>query len=263
MTQPAVTIDTQRPGIPFARLSLVEFRKSFDTRAGRWFTISILILAFAAMLIQTFLVPAGAAQDLNDMALVQNSLLGIFVAIIPILLVTQEWGQRTALVTFSLEPRRGRVVLAKLVASALVVLGVLVISVLIALLGTALAGGLRGIEVDWNLSAQMLRNIFIGNAIATLLGFGIALLLMNTPAAIVTYFVYMFVVPTVLNVAGAFLDWFADIVPWIDFASAQEPLLDSGGMSGEEWAQLATSSLLWVGVPLAFGIWRWLRTEVK
>lgn len=37
------------------------------------------------------------------------------------------------------------------------------------------------------------------------------------------------------------------------------------GMStgGEMWAQIATSALIWVGVPLAVGVTRVLRGEIK
>ena len=34
-------------------------------------------------------------------------------------------------------------------------------------------------------------------------------------------------------------------------------------MTGKEWAQLAVSGLIWLGLPLAIGVWRVLRAEVK
>ncbi|WP_293784426.1 ABC transporter permease [uncultured Aeromicrobium sp.] len=262
MSSTTSTIDTQRPGVSFGRLIAVEFRKSFDTRAGRWFTGVVVALAFAAMLIQALLFIEGF-QDLNDFAMVGNGIIGFFIPIIPILLVTQEWGQRTALVTFTLEPRRLRVLIAKLIASVLVVLGVLIVALAIAALGTALAAVVRGFDVDWSLSAEMLRNVFIGNLIAALLGFALATLIMSTPGAIVTYFIYVFAVPTVLAVAASFLDWFTDLRPWLDFSTAQEPLFSSGGLSGEQWGHLAVSSLIWVILPLVLGLWRLLRAEVK
>ena len=42
-----------------------------------------------------------------------------------ILLVTSEWGQRTGMVTFTLEPHRGKVIAAKVVAA--LVLGLLAV----------------------------------------------------------------------------------------------------------------------------------------
>ena len=42
------SVSTDRPGIPFARLVRVELRKMFDTRAGRWLMISIVVLSLIA-----------------------------------------------------------------------------------------------------------------------------------------------------------------------------------------------------------------------
>ena len=39
--------------------------------------------------------------------------------------------------------------------------------------------------------------------------------------------------------------------------------LTEGTMTGEDWGQLATASLAWVGVPLAIGCYRILTREVK
>jgi hypothetical protein len=36
----------------------------------------------------------------------------------------------------------------------------------------------------------------------------------------------------------------------------------SGDMAGGDWARLATSTALWVGVPLAIGLWRTARRDV-
>ena len=43
---------------------------------------------------------------------------------------------------------------------------------------------------------------------------------------------------------------------------AQNPLIEAD-VSGKEWAQLATSGLIWLALPLAIGMWRVLRAEVK
>ena len=60
--------------------------------------------------------------------------------ILAIMLVTSEWSQRTALVTFTLEPRRSRVVLAKLVVAQLFTVLTLVVAFVV---GVGLHGDLR------------------------------------------------------------------------------------------------------------------------
>ena len=58
--------------------------------------------------------------------------------------------------------------------------------------------------------------------------------------------------------------WFADVAPWIDFNTAQAPLFTGDfRLNGEEWAQLAVTGTIWLVIPLALGIVRLLRSEVK
>ena len=109
-----------------------------------------------------------------------------------------------------------------------------------------------------------MRNFLIGNTIIVLVGFALAMLLMNTPAAIVAYFAYTFLVPLVATILGAYVDWFGDLVPWIELNTAQVPLVSGDGkLTGEEWAHLATAGLIWLVVPLTLGVLRLLRREVK
>jgi ABC-type transport system involved in multi-copper enzyme maturation permease subunit len=261
MSAPA--IDLQRPSVPLGRLVAVEARKVFDTRASRWFTLSILGLVLLVVVLQAF-VFADGLQDLEMFLVFTGNVLGYFLPIVLIMLVTSEWGQRTALVTFTLEPRRGRVVAAKLIAGLLLSLAAFALAFLLSLLGAFLASSVRGVDVSWSIAGSDIRNFLIGNTIAVLVGFALAMLLMNTPAAIVGYFVYTFIVPVVANVLGSFVDWFGDIVPWIEFNTAQTPLFSGDGrLNGEEWAQLVTSGTIWLVIPLVLGVLRLLRSEVK
>lgn len=261
MSAPA--IDLQRPSIPLSRLVAVEARKVFDTRASRWFSLSILGIVLVVVVLQAFVFVDGL-QDLETFLAFAGNVLGYFLPIVLIMLVTSEWSQRTALVTFTLEPRRGRVVAAKLIAGLLLSFAAFALSFLLALLGTFLASSVRGLDVSWSVEGEVIRNFLIGNTIVVLVGFAIAMLVMNTPAAIVGYFAYTFIVPVVANILGSFVDWFGDLVPWIEFNTAQTALFTGdGSLTGEEWAQLATSGTIWLVIPLVLGILRLLRREVK
>ena len=101
--------------VPMGRLAKVELRKALDTRAGRWFTISILALVLIVQVIYAFAAPDDA-QDYGDFLSVAGGVLGYFMPILIIMLVTSEASQRNGLVTFTLEPRRSRVVVAKFLA---------------------------------------------------------------------------------------------------------------------------------------------------
>ena len=52
---------------------------------------------------------------------------------------------------------------------------------------------------------------------------------------------------------GPASDWFRDLQPWVDFNFAQTRLFDST-MTGEYWAQLGVSSLIWLVLPRIFSI---------
>lgn len=248
--------------VPLSRLFKVELRKTFDTRAGRWFTISILGLCVLTMLIAAFLFPF---TEHNYRTMLRNvgGVPGYFLPVALILLVTSEWSQRTGLVTFALEPHRSRVVIAKFLAGVTLAFVVLAIGAVIAAVGVLL-GSLRGSSIWWNVEGPDVWNFALGNLIGVFVGFALGMLLMNSAAAIVMYFVYTFIVPAVFALIGYYVDWFQDLTPWIEFNTAQIPLFDGDyRATGEEWAQIATSGTIWLLIPLAIGIWRLLRAEVK
>jgi len=105
--------------------------------------------------------------------------------------------------------------------------------------------------------------ITLANVFGLLIGFMLGILIRNSAGAIVAYFVYAFVAPSLLAILAAFQDWFEDLQPWIDFNYAQSALFNPGGPTGEEWGQIGSSSLIWFFIPMAFGLWRVLKAEVK
>ena len=68
--------------------------------------------------------------------------------------------------------------------------------------------------------------------------------------------------PGLFALGAALMAWFEDIAPWLDFQGAQTAIWDWSS-SGEDWAQLVVSGIIWLGLPLGFGIRRVLRAEVK
>jgi len=103
----------ERPGL--GRLTLVELRKMTDTRAGFWLQLAIAALTvFVAVAVAIWGVgPDQQFGSLLGATIQPASILG---PVVGVLLVSSEWSQRTAQITFGLVPRRGRVVVAKLLA---------------------------------------------------------------------------------------------------------------------------------------------------
>lgn len=248
--------------VPMTRLVGVELRKGFDTRSGRWLAITMVGLCVVVMLLTAFAFSEDS-EDFRTMTSYIGGTLGTFLPIVIILLVTSEWSQRTGLVTFALEPRRGRVVSAKVLASLIVALVVLALAMLIAASGTAL-GTLDGGDAVWNVGVNEIQSFVLASLIGVLLGLALGMLLINSPAAIVAFFVYSFVLPTVVGVVGFYIEWIERNAAWFEFNTAQLPLFTGDYRpNGEEWAQLATTGVIWLVIPFGIGVRRLLRAEVK
>lgn len=242
--------------IPFARLLHVEVRKLVDTRAGRWLLIVIGVVVVAVI--------GGTAvwgsDTISFWSLLSTTYtpLGLLLPVVGILGATQEWSQRTGLVTFALEPRRVRVGLAKLVAALVLGLACLVVTVVVAAAAYAALAGVGAVTADWSLDAVVAGSTALALVLAMAQGVAFGLVLQNTPPAIVAYFV----LPTVFSVAAALIPAATDVWPWIDLSSATSPLLAGQG-GAHAWAQLAVAALIWVAAPLVAGLVRLARSEIK
>jgi ABC-type transport system involved in multi-copper enzyme maturation permease subunit len=258
------TLDvSQTASIPFGRLVRVELRKLADTRAGRWLLISIAAITLLVLIIQLAVV---LGQDLHpefiDFLQGMNTPMGVLLPVLGVLSVTSEWSQRTAMVTFTLEPSRGRVIAAKFVSILLISVLALVIGVILGALGNVLYGAFSGNDVVWGSAGKFAFFYLLLYVFGMATGFAFGALFLNSPAGIVIYFVYSFVLPTIFAIAAALMNWFERLQPWIDFNFSQSPLID-GTIEGQDWAKLAVSGVIWLVVPLAVGVWRIRRAEVK
>ncbi len=241
-----------RPGVPFPRTLHAELRKMVDTRAGRWMVI--VMAAVAAIILAAFLI-WGPAEDASFRGLLELSTLplAMLLPVLGIMAATAEWSQRTGLVTFTLEPRRGRVVLAKVLAALLLALVVLAV----AFVASALANVVGGTG-EWDLSGAAASGLVLALMIYVLQGVAFGLLFLNTPVAIVS----VLVLPTVWSIATMAISALEETGRWLNLDTVTQPLF-AGEMAGRDWAQLATASAVWVLLPLAVGTYRVLHREVK
>jgi ABC-type transport system involved in multi-copper enzyme maturation permease subunit len=251
------------PGIPFSRLVRVELRKLGDTRAGRWLLASVAALTGVGMVI-TLLIAWSEETDATYLTFtgVASAPMGVLLPVLGVLSVTSEWGQRTHMVTFTLEPNRSRIVSAKLAAGVVVAGAAVLIGFGLGAACNALYGALGDGGAVWNASIEAVASFAILQLIGLLTGFAFGMLIMNTAAAIVTYFVYSFVLPGIFSILATAWESFTDLQPWVDFAYIQAPLVD-GDLGGVNWLEFAVASALWFWLPLLLGIWRLLRAEVK
>jgi hypothetical protein len=241
-----------RPGVPFGRTLHAELRKMVDTRAGRWMVI--VMAAVAAIILAAFLI-WGPAEDASFRGLLELSTLplAMLLPVLGIMAATAEWSQRTGLVTFTLEPRRGRVVLAKVLAALLLALVVLAVAVVASALANVVGG-----TGEWDLSGAAGSGLVLALMIYVLQGVAFGLLFLNTPVAIVS----VLVLPTVWSIATMAISALEDAGRWLNLDAVTQPLF-AGEMAGRDWAQLGTATAVWVLLPLAVGTYRVLHREVK
>lgn len=260
-TATPIKVDTSRPGIPLSRIVRVELRKMFDTRSGFWLMTSIGIVALIATASVIAFAP-DSAIEYGTFGTAIGVPFALLLPIIAILSVTGEWSQRTGLVTFTLLPHRGQVIWAKAIVSIVVAVVSMLFAFAIGAVGNLLGAAINGIDAVWDLDFGQFLAIILANVLGVLVGFMLGILVRNSAAAIVAYVAYAYILPGLFGFLAATQNWFDKIQNWVDFNSAQTPLFD-GGLSGEQWAQLGTSGLIWFVIPMAIGVRFVLRSEVK
>lgn len=246
---------TDTPRQTFSRLVAVELRKMADTRAGMWLLIAIGVVTAAIIVIFALAAPEDELTFFNFMGITATPQ-GFLLPVMGILLVTSEWTQRTGLTTFALTPSRARVIAAKVVAALLLGLVAIVLAVAAAAAATALVGT----EGAWdNVGMDDLGKFGLLQVSGVLQGLGFGLVLLNSAAAIVLFFILPMAVSVIASISGRF----SEIAAWVDLGTTQTPLFMGVDVSGEQWTQLAVASVLWIVLPFAGGMWRVLRAEVK
>jgi ABC-2 type transport system permease protein len=247
--------------IPLSRVVSVELRKMFDTRSGFWLMASIAISALVATGAFIIFAPDSELRYSNFAAAIGFPM-SVILPMIAILSVTSEWSQRSGLTTFTLVPHRSRVVLAKAIATISVAVASMLLAMVIGVLGNVVGSAIAGVDARWDTSVADLLYIVLGNVLGLLVGFTLGVLIRNSPGAIVAYFIYSLVLPTLASILAANAEWFRTAQPWVDFNYAQTSVF-SGNLTGEQWANLGVTSVFWLILPMIVGVWAVLRSEVK
>lgn len=193
-----------------------EWRKVMTTKL--WWALLLAVVALAGVstggMISSFhaggppgvTVPDPFAQASNQrMLATQGSVGEIFALAFGIILMTTEFRHLTSRPTFLIEPRRGRVIVAKLAIGAVIgaiyatASAVVVAAIMVPWLG------LRGDTIDW-LSGGVLATL--GRAVAAvtlyaILGVGIGVLVRNQIAAVIGALAFILIIENVFAVIPA------------------------------------------------------------
>ena len=257
MTRPVRTADAPSPGasfpgIPFRRLLRVEWGKATDTRSARWLLAAVAASTVGLML-APMVAPASIEQTYTSYLGFAALGLAILLPVVSILTLTSEWSQRTVLTTFTQEPRRTRVVNAKVLVSVLLAGVAAVFGGLVTAAGLAVAAA-SGRELDPNLNTGVLVGYLGFVLLNVLTGVAFGALLHNSAAAVVLYFA----LPIGFALLGTAVPSLAE---WVDSSTTFDWVLN-GEWSGHT-PQILLSVLVWVAVPVTAGLVRTVRREIN
>jgi ABC-type transport system involved in multi-copper enzyme maturation permease subunit len=240
------------PGsIPFSRLVRVEWAKATDTRAARWL-LALVAVSTAAMMLAPVFAPKSFDQTYASYLRVGALGLTILLPVVAILLFTGEWSQRSIMTTFTQEPRRIRVLNAKLTVSMMLGGGAAVFGGLVAAVGIGLAAASgRSLEADLTVGAIIGYLLFV--LLNVLAGVALGALLQSSAIAIAA----SFALPATVAVLGTTSTLVSE---WIDMSTPWDWVLKN------DWAghvpQISFSIAFWVVLPLAAGVVRTVRRDV-
>lgn len=247
--------------VPLSRVVRVELRKMFDTRSGFWLMASIVITALLST-VATILFAPDADLTYYTFAKAVGFPMTVILPIIAVLSITGEWSQRSGLTTFTLVPHRSRVILAKLIASVTVGVAAMLVALVIGVLGNVLGTAIAGTELVWDVSFLHGVDIVLGSLLCLLTGTMLGLLFRSSPVALVAYFVYSLLLPTVSGFLATSNEWYRERQPWVDLNYAQSALFE-GSLTGDQWAHLAMTATLWLALPALVALRLVMRSEVK
>lgn len=259
-SKPRITRPTPLP-IPLSRIAAVELRKCFNTRSGFWLMASIGIVSVIATGAVILFAPSEELTY-STFATAIGFPMAVILPMVAILSVTSEWSQRSGLTTFTLVPHRGRIVFAKAIVAVGIGVASMALAMVIGAAGNVAGTAIAGVDTVWDAGVMDLSLIVLGNVLGLLSGFMLGVVIRNSAGAIVAYFVYSFMLPTLSMVLAASQQWFSDLQPWVDVTYAQSALFN-GALTATQWAQLGVTGMVWLVAPLAVGVWLVLRSEVK
>ena len=242
------------PRLTFGRVAAVELRKMVDTRAGRWLLGLLAVLAVAGAGWHLTHLSGGVASFDNT---VNAALTGVILItpVLGVLAMTTEWTQRTALTTFTLTPRRGQVLTAKLLGALVLTVLASVFTLAVAAGGMVLTSVASNTSLDWSSWPKTAGGLLLATVLNTLMGASFGALLGHTAAG-VTWF---YVAPNLVGAAASGL--LKSGSDWISFYETlgRSTTFDFGG----HLPQTATTLAIWIVLPLTAGLIRCLRRNVS
>jgi hypothetical protein len=235
--------------VRISRATVLELRKTVGSRARRWLLIASGVVGLLTAGLVAF---AGPARD-HTFAVISfytQSAISLPLPFVSVLIMTQEFGRRTASTTPTSASSRDATITAKLLASALIAVVGASYGVLISVLATS-AAATPADQERWDAIGMIILGSVLAQLIAQLSGAGWGLLLGSSVLAIAADVV----MPLGLWIVAGAVPGGHGVQAWLaPFASVRNML--SGHMDTQRWAQVGVIVLVWVIALNVAGIFR-------
>jgi ABC-2 type transport system permease protein len=181
----------------------------------------------------------------------------LFSVVVGIILITTEFRHFTSRPTFLIEPRRGRVIVAKMLVAALVgvVYGVVCAATTAAIMVPWL--GALGVTIHWTDGAvlESLLSAIVVIAIFAVVGIGVGVLVRNQIAAVIGTLAYLFVIEPLIQIIPVV----KSVYPYLPGAAAGA-ITGAGRGAGSSPLNPWAGALVLLGWGLLFAALGWILT---
>ena len=175
--------------------------------------------------------------------------------VLAVLLVAGEYTARTASMTFTLDPSRGRVLSGKAIVVLALALVASALSYLAAASVAAVAPLVSGRPIAWTADPAGV-GIVVGSVVfSAMAGYALALAFRNAVAPILLLLVW----PTVALLIGALSPTLKEPLGYLDV----DPVFGLMDGASNAVVKLLVSALVWVALPVVVGAWRTLNRDVE
>jgi ABC-2 type transport system permease protein len=150
-------------------------------------------------------------------------------------------------------PHRSRVIAGKVIASVIVGVASTLFALVTGVIGNLAGTAMAVTDLAWDVSFAHGVDIVLGSLLRLLTGTMLGILFRSSPVALVAYFVYTLLVPTVSGLLASSQEGFRDPQPWVDLNYVQSALVE-GTLTGEQRAHLAVTATAWLVLPALVGL---------
>lgn len=243
-----------------------EWRKLIYVRANWGLLIAATFISALSVAVTPFIIDSqgelfgfGLEQQQAVDSVYANGISGyVFAIILGVMLMAGEFRHGTAVATFLTAPKRGVVVLSKLLVSAIGGGLLMLISAVISFVAgyAALANFPEASEPSENLFLNTLLASVIGGAVLGIIGVAIGTLVRNQMLAIVGSLVYLFIIdPLILTLVPEAGKWLpSGLITAMLALDVQAPEL---GFNTTSYLPALTATLVLVGYGAVFAIIAW------